>query len=244
MINHYHIRITCMNTDSNRLAMQSFLQKYALKGYVMFEVSRQGIDHYHMYMTSTSVLHTVQGYVRLFFKQLNRRDKMVKLIEIDTLRFCQRYICKGRASMSQGKSDYDLVYAKAIQTQLLDELHEEFWDNNQPPTPTSISIEASSESVKPKKKTETFVEKCYKECVSKGIKFEKDIGQDIIFRHNVFKVVMRMLGKNAKGLDVFIVKRLLNGVMNMLNPTGMEHYMWGQLFPHESECMNGLECLF
>lgn len=235
---HYHIRLTCPHTQAT--AVTRLLHRYADAAFAMFEVSRQGVEHFHCYMETKAVLHTVQGYVRTELPELGRRDKMVKEISVDTLRNCQRYICKGRESIVNGKTDFELIYRKAIQTQFLDELHDEFWENNTPPMSNSVvSTITVPSTVTTKKKQDTFVEKCYRECIEKHIMGECD---DIVFRYNVFKVVMRMLGKNGKGLDQFIVKRLVQGVMNMLNPKSMEQYIWRQMNPND--CMNGLEYLF
>jgi len=155
-----------------------------------------------------------QQFKKVFPKYEGNTD--FGITQIKCIEDMDAYICKG-----DSREDMPVILAQQghyKDNNLIRACHVRYWDKND---------ELKANSKKKKKEYVSFVEECYNECIALGNWQSWDWNP--VSKKIVFDKVMDMLGKKAKVIDVFIIRRHCYGVMNMLNSTATKAYFWEQV---------------
>lgn len=161
----------------------------------------------------------------LFSSDLKPTQKSLHLIETeDEIYEAEKYICKGNLGQKGFKEGQnpEIAYKSTIKYsfEFIEKAHNDYWDLN-----TNLKKEYKEKKLK---KNWNFVQEVAFQLQEAKSKTENLIPYDSrewTFRKLVRKYIYKNLREKAKSFDAIIVRRLQNGVMNILDPSGMEEYM-------------------
>lgn len=126
-----------------------------------------------------------------------------------------RYLCKGARyrSLPKVKEASKAMFDPSV----IEKLHEDYYRYSS----------REPEIQKKREKQPTFVELV----VEESRKYERSfLLQNFEDRRTICHLVLQLLGEKAKIFDSIIVRRLVNGVFNILDPRGMKKYIESQIF--------------
>lgn len=187
---------------------------------VVEETSEKDVDHIHANVLTNYSESKIRRVVIPESLKEKKMSKYVKEISGDDgIDKMDQYVCKGEYHgfdqtvnpLVVLKSEIKYSWAK------IEELHNKYWEIQ-----NSLGVKRES------KRQYNFVE----EVAQKIKRDRKEVikSNDSIDRRIVMGFVLDMLRTKAKGFDAVILRRLMNGVLNILDPTGMAAYMETQLF--------------
>lgn len=227
----FHIRVRFVNDE-----LQNELQLWCAKNTDRFIMNlEQGCAqerlHYHIYVECSKTKSGLyQNFLRvdLFKKNLSGKDKDFMFKEgydsEEDIAALQRYVCKGYLPWKKQKSDYKNIACKGFVKEDLDLFHYTFWQKND-----ALATERKVEKKEKKEKELTFVEKCVEYIKSDTPRRDFDFNYEPDQRY-ILNVVMKLLGKLGKGLDMFIVRRHVYGVFNKFENKQLEDKMFEGIF--------------
>lgn len=175
----------------------------------------------------------------IFFQLSGSQLALHKILDDKELRKAEQYISKGtefgfQCSLETFYNDTTMMQENFVSIQnpkvilrskvkytpdYIKELHEAYWNE---------AKKVQEYKADKEKKNMTFIG-----MVAFEIKKQKSKGEvnlefnscDPHFRRFVRKQIYSFLRSKEKGFDTIIIRRLCNGVMNILDPRGMEEYM-------------------
>lgn len=223
----WHLRLTFDSEES--------LTKYAVKLEQMMigltsqylavsEVSELGKPHIHMNFLSNLSESKLRDF--LIPKGLGRMDKYLKEIDEKEILETDYYICKG-----EHECPPKILFKSNIKytTEYLEECNKKYWEINK--------------TIKDKKKQ--FKNCTFIDFVVNDLKtdFPEKVwdSKDISQRRLVLSYILNSLGKKGKGFDSIILKRLMNGCLNILDKRGMKAYMESLIFDFQEREMLGMD---
>lgn len=176
---------------------------------------------------------------QIFFQLSGSQLALHKILDEKELRRTEQYISKGeefgfRCSLESFYNDTTMMQENLVcihnpkvilrskvkyLPDYIQELHEAYWNE---------AKKVQEYKADKEKKNMTFIG-----MVAFEIKKQKQKGEigiefnscDPHFRRFVRKQIYSFLRSKEKGFDTIIIRRLCNGVMNILDPRGMEEYM-------------------
>jgi len=205
-----HLRLTV--SQDFILGFTDWLRLTVVKYLIVFETSVEGVEHYHCHFLfvndSKSPMEAFRKKLVAQFPFLIGNKQYSLAITNDEYKH-DCYICKGdnleTLPVVTGKS------ALKYKDEYIEDCHKAYWSNRK----EYLTIS----------KKKTFVSAIADEC--KDIDTTKSI---LIIRKEIFATTLKMLGKNGKSLDEIILRRLVNGVMNMIIPHQFAAYIYDRTF--------------
>lgn len=195
----YHLRIT-----SQEQKYVDFIKRQTKNAVIVFEDADEEVnrDHMHAIIELNVKLQTFRNNFLKAFPEIKGNGNYT-LRQNDDTEANYRYVCKGKS-----ENDLPNVVVNLKDISVVD-FHKKYWENNK-------------KGKKQKRDTtKTFVRQCADECME----IRNDWKNDLLCRKIVLGIVMRNLGEKGKAFDSIVVRRLVNGVMNILDPQGMTAYM-------------------
>lgn len=102
--------------------------------------------------------------------------------------------------------------------------HQQYWEEND-------KLKQQSGTVKEQKtKSKTFVQVVIDELPHRNFDYTR--GDDKRF---IFDEVMKKLGQHGKVMDSIVVRRIINGVWNILDHKRFKNYMFSLVYPEEGD---------
>jgi len=207
-----HLRLTV--SDEMIQEFGAWLKSIVCKYLVVYEESKEGVEHYHCHF---QFINDTKKPLEAFRKKLihkfsfltGNRQYALAITDDEYKHDC--YICKGDSLevLPVVKFKSNLKYTD----EYLEECHQKYWQVNK--------------EIKQTVKKITFVrliaDKCSDIDTSKSLQF---------LRKEIFNTTMSMLGSHGKSLDEIIIRRLVNGVLNILVPFQFSEYMYQRTFDH------------
>lgn len=199
----YHVRITSTEERFSRMYIQSFKKYFQVMEEEDDEVNR---THTHSHLEEPMLkIKSIRN--KLSTMTDKNKNKMFSMTVVRDRKKNLLYLCKGKS-----QTDLPVVVINNLLTEeQIKEYHAEYWETNK---------KLKEGSVKPKKKI-TFLECCIKEACKPDYKTIWESGFEYITNHQkraMFSLVTRMLGEQRKILDAMIIRRLCNGVFNVILP--------------------------
>lgn len=218
-----HIRIT--RPQSEQLAIAEWLKG---KTHNLLSVSEVGKEeenpHSHTIILYNKTISTLRQQLIKEFPILKtgNRNQFYAISEKNDIEAQERYLCKGN---SLEEMPYVLTKTFKYTDEYIKKKHEEYWEINK-----SLKESGPLNSGADKKpRTLTFPQYCVEEMgneMAKNMKYDNDDHKYLVFKH-----VMKCLGKKGKIIDEFIIRRLVNGVFNIIDPRGTQEYFYRRVFP-------------
>lgn len=207
MVDSIHIRITGGEDDRfDRIYIQN-----AKKYFVVIEEATRTHTHAHV----EELMVKIQTIRNKLSEMTNRNEG--KVFSISTVKDRHKnllYLCKG--------ADRDTLPVVKLNTLLtleqITEYHNEYWENMEK---YEKEKEAQKVTVGKKTRQKTFLELCIDEARKDEYKDKWNDTHTYITGHQkraMFMLVTGMLGQKAKILDSLIIRRLCNGVFNVILP--------------------------
>lgn len=209
-----HLRITKDRDDCIKII--DWLRTQTNKYLCCYEVASRG--HSHMVFQYSLTESTFRQKLLKQFSYLKEgsRNEFYALSNKDDLEANERYVCKG-----DSKDDEPDIIGKSYHytDELIEQRHKEYWKINEQLNKDNL--------VKAKVNTETFVQYVVKELTITRKDFSFN---NLVDKKLVFECVMKCLGKKGKVLDTIIVRRLVYGVFNIIDPKGTAEAVYNQVF--------------
>lgn len=220
----FHVRVSYEDIgqrDCICVAVKNISNQYL----IVNEVSEKEVDHIHanvLTKLSESKLRTLLIPKVLKEKKMSKYIK--KLEELSDVEKLDQYICKGTGPEYVEESNPQVVAKSAIKytSQYIQECHKKYWEING--------------NLKKKEKQFNIITEVAYQLKSK--RKEPIKANSSIDRRIVMGMLLDSLRNKGKGFDVIIIKRLINGVLNILDPIGMAAYIESQLFDECSRTMD------
>lgn len=228
----YHLRLT-FKTDEELMKAAEELSKKMLgissQYLAVKELSEKEKPHIHMNFISNLSESKLRSF--LIPSGLGRMDKYLKDIPEEEIFETDCYICKGEL-LDLEKFLQNVLFKSKIKyiNEKIEEFHKKYWE-------VYSKIKSSK-----KLKNCTFID-----LVVNDIKNEKSYADkvwkssELTHRRIVLGYILDKMGKKGKGFDSIILKRLMNGVLNILDPNGMKAYMESLIFDYQEREMLGMD---
>lgn len=220
----FHIRVSYEDVaqrDSIVGAIKTLGNQYI----VVEETSEKDVDHIHANVLTN---YSESKIRRVVIPESLKEKKMSKYVKVcEDIDKMDQYVCKGEYHGFDMSTKQDDMYVGnplvVLKSEIkyswakIEEYHNKYWEIQ-----NSLGVKRES------KRQYNFVE----EVAQKIKRDRKEVikSNDSIDRRIVMGFVLDMLRTKAKGFDAVILRRLMNGVLNILDPTGMAAYMETQLF--------------
>lgn len=221
----WHLRIT-FETEENLMKyvedLQSKLIQISSQYIVAKELSQKEKPHIHMNFLSNLSESKLRDF--LIPPNLPKMSKYLKEIEKENEMDC--YVCKGE----HDKSPPEILLKSKIKyvEQFIEKCHKDYW-------------EIYSKTMKTKKsKNCTFIDLVVND-LKTDFKDKIWNSVEVSDRRVVLNYILDNLGKKGKGFDSIILKRLMNGVLNILDRHGMKAYMESLIFDNYEKSMLGID---
>lgn len=209
----WHLRLTFETEQSlteYAVKLEQLLIAMTSQYIVVKEISQKEKPHIHMNFLSNLSESKLRDF--LIPKGLGRMDKYLKEIEKENEMDC--YVCKGEL---EGSPEILLKSNIKYTTEYIDECHKKYWE---------VYNKIDS---KKKSKNCTFIDLVVNDLKTD---FPEKVweSRELSHRRLVLSYILESLGKKGKGFDAIILKRLMNGCLNILDKRGMKAYMESLIF--------------
>lgn len=206
-----HLRLTVSQDFAS--AFEHFLKPRCSKYICVFEISTQGVEHYHLHFMYMKTMSTFRQQMLDAYPNL-KGNGQYSLSQTKDEAAHDNYVCKGENNETLPVVRYksSLKYTDAY----IEQSHKAFWIKN-----------AELPKLRQKKHSETFMEYVLLQDEITSINTTYDIR---IIRKSIYYTVMKCLGQKAKVLDESIVRRIVNGVMNVIMPYKFSEWMYERTF--------------
>lgn len=205
-----HLRLTV--SEQMIQDFGAWLKSVVCKYLVVFEISKEGVEHYHCHF---QFINDTKKPLEAFRKKLIHKfsfltgNKQYALAITDNEYKHDCYICKGESL------DVPPVVVFKSPLKYTDEYiflcNSQYWKVNK--------------EIKTLVKKKSFVRDIADMMES------LDSTKPLVFiRKEIYDVVMSQLGTHGKSLDEIIVRRLVNGVMNILVPFKFSEFLYQRTF--------------
>lgn len=203
----YHIRITGGEDEKwKRFYIQNFRNYF-----VVIEEADEEVNRTHTHAHVEEPLLKIQTVRNKLSDLTNKnKDKVFAMTVVRDREKNLKYLCKGKED-----GILPIVYLNNLLTD--DEIrayHEAFWE-------TRREWIKANKSPSPKVKQKTFLELCIEESAKEEYaeKWKGDFEYITNYQKRaMFMLVTSMLGSKRKILDAMIIRRLCNGVFNVIMP--------------------------
>lgn len=216
-----HLRITLGKEECTKIA--EWVKQQTMQLLSVYEVAERGHSHNMFHYTKT--FSTFRQKLLLAFPQLKgNRNEFYALAQKDDQEAQERYLCKG-----EDRDTLPEVLCRTHQyTDALIELrHQQYWEEND-------KLKKNSGTVKEQRtKSKTFVQLVIEDLPkSHGCRWDYTRGDDKRF---IFDEVMKKLGQHGKVMDSIVVRRIINGIWNIIDHERFKEKMFSLVYPDEEE---------
>jgi hypothetical protein len=217
----YHLRITSIDEKFERLVKQCFRKYFMVKEEADSEVSR---THTHTHCEDPIY---AERTIRNRLSELTNRnqDKTFSFTKVKKGRDDNiQYLCKGKSKEFLP----EVVINNFLNNEDIQSYHNKYWE-----------IRNSNRPPKQYKEKVSFLEECIEMAKSDewSAKWESD--REYItpyMKRQMFSLVTKMLGSKKKILDALIVRRLCNGVFNVILPYKFrDESFFNEVYPISSQ---------
>lgn len=216
-----HLRITLDKEQCSKIAQ--WVRQHTMQLLSVYEVAEKG--HSHNVFIYTKTLSTFRQILLKEFPYLKgKRNEFYAISQKDDIEAQERYICKGK--------DKDTLPEVVCRThQYTDALialrHQQYWEEND-------KLKKNSGTVKEQKtKSKTFVQIVVEDLpIHHNNRWDYTRGDDKRF---IFDEVMKKLGQHGKVMDSIVVRRIINGVWNIIDHERFKEKMFSLVYPDEEE---------
>lgn len=210
-----HLRVTRERGDCE--AVIEWVRTQTNRYLCCYEVATRGHSHIVFQYSLTESTFRQKLVKKFSYLKEGSRNEYYALSTKDDLEANERYVCKGNS-----KDEMPDIIGKSFQytDELIEQRHKEYWKIND-------EIKKGDTVKQAREKTETFVQYIVKELTVARNDFSYS---NIVDKKTVFECVMRCLGKKGKVLDTIIVRRLVYGVFNIIDPKGTAEAVYNQVF--------------
>lgn len=207
-----HLRLTVSTQFIE--SFEGFLKQLASKYLCVFEISKEGVEHYHLHFMYMKTMSTFRQKMLKEFASL-KGNSQYAMAETEDEKAHDRYICKGVDNQTLPVVKYSSALKYTEEYVKL--MHTAYWE---------INKEIKQVSTK-RCKTETFMEYVLKQESITSINTSIDM---TMIRRQIYMCVMKCLGQKSKILDESIIRRMVNGVMNVIIPHRFSEWMYERCF--------------
>lgn len=205
-----HLRLTV--SESMIEEFGNWLKTIVCKYCVVFEISVEGVEHYHCHFQfindSKKPLEAFRKKLVSKFEFLTGNKQYALAITFDEYKH-DCYILKGddNPTLPVIKFRSPLKYTD----EYIEKCHTKYWEVN--------------------KEIRTLVKKkSFVVCIA-DLCGDIDTSKSLVFiRKEIYNTTMSQLGIHGKSLDEIIIRRLVNGVMNILVPFKLRDFMYLRTF--------------
>lgn len=222
----WHLRITFETMDvlmKYAEDLQSKMIQISSQYLAVKELSEKEKPHIHMNFLSNLSESKLRDF--LIPPNLPKMSKYLKEIPEDEISKTDCYICKG-----EHECPPEIILKSNVKytTEYLQKCNKDYW-------------EIYSKLMKNKKsKNCTFIDLVVND-LKTNFKDKIWNSTSLVDRRIVLNYILDMLGKKGKGFDSIILKRLMNGVLNILDRHGMKAYMESLIFDYSEKSMLGID---
>jgi len=209
---HLRLTVSTQLIDS----FEGFLKQQCSKYICVFEISKEGVEHYHLHFMYMKTMSAFRQAMQKQFTELQKVGNGTYSMAATTDEPAHdAYVCKGadKNTLPVIKYNSSLKYTQ----EYVKQSHEAFWLKN---------AEIRQVSTK-RTKSETFLEYVLKQEAITSLDVTQDMSR---LRKHIFLCVMKCLGQKAKILDECIVRRMVNGVLNVIIPHRFSEWMYERCF--------------
>lgn len=206
-----HLRLTVSEEFIQEFG--SWLKTKVCKYVIVFEISKEGVEHYHCHFQfingSKKPLEAFRKILVSKFEMLvGNKQYALAVTENEFKHDC--YICKGESLNVLPIIKFSSITIKYTEEYIL-KCHTTFWEVNK--------------EIRTLIKKKSFVTSIAEMC--SGMDSTKSL---VFIRREIYNTTMSQLGINGKALDEVIIRRLVNGVMNILVPFKFSEFMYERTF--------------
>lgn len=212
----YHIRITSTDDKFKRFFIQNFRSYFLVQEDADDEISR---THTHCHVEGLLYEEqTIRNKLSVLTDK--NKDKMFSFTKVKKGRDDNlQYLCKGKSINEMP----NVLLNNIISEEEIIRYHQVYWE-----------IRMKARSARPK--AQTFLEMCIEEAEKPEYQVKwKNNDFEYITNYQkraMFMLVTGMLGKQKKILDAMIIRRLCNGVFNVIMPTKYrDDMLFNQVYP-------------